>query len=91
MTKYLIAFVKDKYGDKSLDFIRRSNYSSKSAFKSDLRANGYAVRWIMTGDEYDDWMEFIGQGGYRNYGEALRAFHRQQRLKKNDSKILEWA
>lgn len=91
MTKYLIAFVKNKYGDKSLEYIRRSNYSSKSAFISDLRANGYAIRWVMTAAEYDDWMDFIGHGGYRTYKDALRAFHRQQQIKRNDNKILEWA
>lgn len=87
----LIAFVKNKYGDKSLEYIRRSNYASKKAFIADLRGNGYAIRYVMTDNEWRDWLFFIGTGGYRNHSEAMRAFRRQQRLKKNDSKILEWA
>ena len=48
-----IAAVKDTYTGK-VEIIERDSYTSKKAFATDLRGNGYKVRFITTEENFDD-------------------------------------
>lgn len=52
-TKMYWAAVRNKETNQ-LEVIKRDDYSSKKDFAHDLRANGYAVRFISTPDKFDE-------------------------------------
>ena len=64
----LIAFVKEGVFSGRLQYIERDNYKSKKDFISDLRGNGYKVRYVHTESEQKSWINYLNHcGGYMSH------------------------
>lgn len=74
----LIAFVKEGVFSGRLQYIERDNYKSKKDFISDLRGNGYKVRYVHTEEEQESWMKFLNSDlNYCNFhSHAYKAWRR---------------
>lgn len=84
MMKEYWALAYDKYADGKKWEIIKSEYPTKKAFREDLNANGYAVRFIATEETWDEESEKWGERNERN--KAIQKYIRMS----DDQKKIEW-